>query len=407
MIFWVMAGALALAAGALILRALIAVPRDGGRTTGSDLAVYRAQLAEVDRDLQRATISAAEAEALRLEIKRRILEADRAGRGRADGLAPQVGAARLGLPVALTAAVLSAAFLLYYQMGAPGYADLPHKNRVARAEAFKADRPSQSEAEAEAAKTRPAPPAPPTDFARLMDELRNAVATRPDDLTGLRLLATNERRLGNLEAAARAEERLVTVLGDKATADDQAALADILISAAGGLVTAEAEAAVVAALTADPENGTARFYAGLLEAQTGRPDRAFLLWRDLRKDSPSEAPWVSYIDSQMETLAAAAGADYVPPAVKGPEAADMSAAAELTEGERAEMIRGMVAGLEERLFASGGSGAEWAQLLTALGVLGDKDRAKAAWDQAQVALEDQPDALAEVRAAAQQAGIAE
>ncbi|MEO0829398.1 MAG: hypothetical protein AAFY03_02955, partial [Pseudomonadota bacterium] len=74
--------------------------------------------------------------------------------------------------------------------------------------------------------------------------------------------------------------------------------------------------------------------ARLFRQRDAAPDRAFLLWRDLRKDSPSEAPWVSYIDSQMETLAAAAGADYVPPAVKGPEAADMSAAAELTEGER-------------------------------------------------------------------------
>ena len=172
-------------------------------------------------------------------------------------------------------------------------------------------------------------------------------------------------------------------------------------------MTAEAEAAVAATLQQDPSNGTARFYAGLLEAQTGRPDRAFLLWRDLRADSPAEAPWVPYIDSQMDILAAAAGVDYTPPDVKGPGAADVAAAAGMSAADRAEMIKGMVTGLEERLFTTGGTGAEWAQLLTALGVLGDKDRAVAAWAKAQIALQDQPDALAEARAAAVQAGVQE
>ncbi|HQY43502.1 MAG TPA: c-type cytochrome biogenesis protein CcmI [Paracoccaceae bacterium] len=404
--FWIMAGAVLLAAGALILRALLSAPSDADGAVQSGLAVYRAQLAEVDRDLTRATISPTDADALRLEIKRRILEADRAGQGRSDAPAQQTRPAALGLPLALTAAILAASIFLYYQLGAPGYPDVPHQDRVARAEAIKAARPTQSEAEAEAAKTRPAPPPPPADFAKLMDELRAAIEVRPDDVTGLRLLATNERRIGNLQAAARAGEKLIATLGDQATAEDHVMLADILISAAGGMVTAQAEAEIAATLKADPTNGTARFYAGLLEAQIGRPDRAFPIWRELRADSPPEAPWVAYIDSQMELLAAAAGVDYAP-VTKGPGAADMEAASAMSEAERAEMINGMVEGLEGRLFAEGGSGAEWAQLLTALGVLGDSDRARAAWAKAQSALKDQPDALAEARAAAQAAGVAE
>lgn len=401
--FWILAGVATLAAWALIWRALSRAatgPRPEGE---ADLAVYRAQLAEVGRDLERGAIGAGEAEALRLEIKRRMLEADRTAR---DG-GGQMRNTRPMVAAGVAAITLATTFLVYDRLGAPGYPDLPHKARVARAEVVKADRPTQTEAEAEAAKARPVPPDPPADFAALMDELRTALAERPDDVTGLRLLASNERRLGNLQAAARAQERLVAALGPAATADDQAALADILISAAGGLVTAEAEAAVAATLQQDPSNGTARFYAGLLEAQTGRPDRAFLLWRDLRADSPAEAPWVPYIDSQMDILAAAAGVDYTPPDVKGPGAADVAAAAGMSAADRAEMIKGMVTGLEERLFTTGGTGAEWAQLLTALGVLGDKDRAVAAWAKAQIALQDQPDALAEARAAAVQAGVQE
>ena len=288
----------------------------------------------------------------------------------------------------------------------PGYRDLPHAARVAKAEQLKAERPSQAEAEAEAAQTRPAPTAPAADYAKLMDELRAAVAARPNDVTGLRLLADNERKLGNLEASARAMEGLTAALGDKATAVDFAALADSLITAAGGIVTAEAEAAIADSLAKDKTNGTARFYAGLLEAQTGRPDRAFLLWSDLRKDGPPDAPWAPYIDSQMEMLAAAAGADYTTPEeTQGPGAADVAAATQMSPEDRTEMIRGMVAGLEERLFASGGSAAEWAQLMTALGVLGDLERAKTAWAKAQMALADDAAGLDQVRDAARQAGV--
>ncbi|MCX8509234.1 MAG: c-type cytochrome biogenesis protein CcmI, partial [Rhodobacteraceae bacterium] len=316
------------------------------------------------------------------------------------------GAPSLALPLGLAVLALAGTVGLYARLGAPFYADLPHAGRVARAEAMKANRPTQAEAEGEAARTRPAPQPPAADYARLMEELRAAVAKRPDDGTGLRLLADNERKLGNLEASARTEEQLVKALGAKATAADHAALADSLVTAAGGIVTARAEAAIVDSLTADKSNGIARFYAGLLEAQTGRPDRAFLLWRDLRKESAADAPWVPYIDSQMEMLAAAAGATYVPPDGKGPQSGDMAAAAQMSPEERAQMIKGMVAGLEERLFTTGGSAAEWAQLMTALGVLGDKDRAKTAWTKAQAALAGDRTGLDQVKASAKAAGVA-
>ncbi len=387
-------------AGAMILHAARLAPKESGEDN-PDLAVYRGQLAEVDRDLARGIIGADEAEGLRIEIKRRILGLDRVAPAAVRGTRPS----DLVLPMVVLGVTFAGAVALYGWLGAPGYADLPHADRVARAEVLKAERPSQAEAEAEAAKGRPAPAAPAADYAKLMDELRAAVAQRPDDATGLRLLADNERRLGNLAASARAQEQLVKVLGGKATADDHAALADSLVTAAGGIVTAEAEAAIVDSLKVDGTNGTARLYAGLLEAQTGRPDRAFLLWRDLRKDSPADAPWVEYIDGQMEMLAAAAGAEYTPPEGIGPMAGDIAAAAEMSAEDRAEMIKGMVAGLEERLFNEGGSAAEWAQLLTALGVLGDKGRAEVAWGKAQTALAGDPDGLDLVKAAAAQAGV--
>ena len=65
------------------------------------------------------------------------------------------------------------------------------------------------------------------------------------------------------------------------------------------------------------------------------------------------------------------------------------------------MIRSMVAGLESRLMGgTGGTPTEWAQLVTALGVLGEKDRQTAALAKAETALASDPAGLAQVRAAA-------
>jgi cytochrome c-type biogenesis protein CcmH len=91
---------------------------------------------------------------------------------------------------------------------------------------------------------------------------------------------------------------------------------------------------------------------------------------------------------------------------RGPSAADMQAAMELDPEERAAMIGGMVEGLSARLAASGGPAEDWARLIAALGVLGEHDRARAIWAEAQRLFADQPDGLARIEAAARGAGVA-
>ncbi len=233
------------------------------------------------------------------------------------------------MPVIAVAAALAGGVALYLQTGAPGYPDLPMSERLARAETFRTERPSQAAAMAEA--VLPDRPTPDPDFAALMERLRTAVAAKPDDITGQRLLARNEAALGNFAAAAEAQARVIALAGDAATATDYAALADSYIVATGGYVSPEAEAALASALERDPKNGTARFYMGLMWAQTGRPDLAFRFWRGLLEEGPEEAPWIAPIRAQIGMLAAAAGVDYAPPpapgAAPGPDAADMAAAA--------------------------------------------------------------------------------
>jgi cytochrome c-type biogenesis protein CcmH len=206
--------------------------------------------------------------------------------------------------------------------------------------------------------------------------------------------------------------------GDEATADDYGTLADLMILTVNGYVSPEAEAALKTALQMDPRNGPARYYSGLMYAQNGRPDLAFRIWRGLLEESRPEAPWYPPIAAQIEQLAGLAGVRYerptapvMPPAGmppgRGPTAADMAAASDMTAEDRQAMIRSMVDGLAERLADEGGPPTDWARLITALGVLGDTDRAGAIWTEAQSVFADSDEAMAILRPAAEGAGVAQ
>ena len=112
------------------------------------------------------------------------------------------------------------------------------------------------------------------------------------------------------------------------------------------------------------------------------------------------------------SIAQLAGVEYTMPQigngdVKGPSAADIDAASEMTQDERMEMIGGMVAGLSDRLATEGGPPADWARLITSLGVLGERDRALAIFNNAMEVFDGDAGALDMIRNAGSQAGVAE
>ncbi|WP_343115813.1 c-type cytochrome biogenesis protein CcmI [Ostreiculturibacter nitratireducens] len=407
MLFWIFAALLSAAIAAILVLAALRGGRDMEPAAAYDLRIYRDQLKEVDRDLARGVIRAEDAERAKTEISRRILEADKAlAAGEAAAAGPR--ALTIGLSAVMAAVVVAGGLALYFRIGAPGYPDLPIERRKEMAEAARSARVGQAEAQVEAAALRGPLPEVDPQFADLMEKLRAAVASRPDDLQGLGLLARNEAAVGNFDAAIAAQERIIEVKGDAATAEDSATLADLMVLAAGGYVSPEAEAAAEAALALDARNGTARYYLGLMHAQTGRPDLAFGFWRGLLEDGPADAPWIAPISEQISDLAALAGVDYTPPgAGRGPSAADVAAADDMSEEDRQAMIRTMVEGLNDRLATEGGTAEEWARLIGALGVLGETERAKAIWTEAQGVFAGRETDLATLRAAAERAGVAE
>jgi cytochrome c-type biogenesis protein CcmH len=404
--FWIVAGVLSLAVAFLILLANLR-PREGAAPAAAyDLQVYRDQLKELDRDLERGVLTEDEAARARTEVSRRILEADRALTRAREAESRRSGVERWIVAGGLLA-VVAGSVGVYMQIGAPGYPDLPMATRIAILEEARLNRPDQAAAEEQARNApRPAMPEQP-EREELVSRLRTIMEQRPDDPQGMALLASNEAALGNFRAAHLAQSRLIELLGEEATGAQYIDLAEMMILAAGGYVSPEAEAALLQGLEREPRNGTARYYAGLMYAQQGRPDLAFPIWRNLMAESTADAPWLDPIRLQIEEVSALAGERVTlaelpqpaAPATPGPTQEQIDAAGEMPPEDRAAMIEGMVSGLASRLATQGGPPEDWARLISAFGVLGRTEQARAVYGEALGVFADDPAALATIEAA--------
>ncbi|WP_299657080.1 c-type cytochrome biogenesis protein CcmI [uncultured Tateyamaria sp.] len=391
MLFWIITAFLTLAVLATLARAMLRGSAGDRPPAAYDLDVYRDQLREVDRDLARGVVSEADAERARTEVSRRILAADAALQKHQQTARASGGIITLGVTIG---AVIAGSYYIYMQLGAPGYGDLALANRIEAAQILREERPGQDSAEA-SIDGQNSPPDVDPDYVVLVERLRQTVIARPDDLQGQELLSRAEGRLGNYVAAHAAKAQAIALKGDEATAEDYSQYADLLILAAGGYVSPEAENMLERTLAIDPTDGPARYYYGLMMSQTGRPDTALRIWDQLLREGPADAPWIIPVQAQIEEMAVRAGVNYAIPAIgtgRGPSADQIEAAQDLSPAERMEMIQGMVTGLSDRLATEGGPVEDWAQLISALGVLGQMDQARAILINAREVFGDDPGA---------------
>ncbi|WP_341366414.1 c-type cytochrome biogenesis protein CcmI [Yoonia sp. BS5-3] len=403
MLFWLTCIVMTLAATAVITVPLLRpAPRQDEST---DVAIYQAQLAEIERDLERGLLEPQEAENARVEVARRLLAANRSQQ-KAD-LADRPS--RWGAPLVVLFCLVLAVVLyvgpagiarqlgmsedrittlhelappLFFEgVGRPGYIDLPLQARLDTSETLRANRPSQAALEAIA----PPPPAVdlPEDYRAAIAQLRAIAPTRPDDLEAWSRLAFHEVELRNYAGAAAAQAQVITIQGDAASLTDWERLLDLQVVAAGGAVSPESEAVINRIMTANPDSIPARYYLGALYYQTDRADLAFRIWRKLvEREDPNDFH-VANARAQITDVAYFAGIEYALPETRGPSFEQMDAAADLTPEEQAEMIGGMVSGLAERLATEGGPAEDWARLIRAYAVLGDFDAASTVWQEAQ------------------------
>lgn len=363
MLLWI---ALAAMTGLAALALLWPLTRRSDALTprASDVAIYKDQLAEIDRDLERGLIARSEAQAARIEVSRRLIEADagdRAEEGRQSSGEAATSRRRLAASIVLVVVPL-VSLGVYSTIGAPSNPDQPLA-------------------------------------ARLQDNIENAsvdelvarveakLAQNPEDGRGWELMAQIYLRQSRFEDAKQAFANAIRLLGS--TADREANFGVATVAAADRMVTADAKAAFERALKLDPKDFRSAYFLGVAKEQDGDKQGAITAWQALMAANPEATEFL-----QREIARVGGKPEPAPEATgPGPSKEDVAAAQAMTPEARGKMIQGMVSGLSERLKSQGGSPEEWVKLIKAYSVLGQADNARNALADARKALASSPEAV--------------
>jgi cytochrome c-type biogenesis protein CcmH len=160
-----------------------------------------------------------------------------------------------------------------------------------------------------------------------------------------------------------------------------------MVMAGQGMVSAEAHAQFTRALALDPKLPKARFFDALALKQEGRTAEAKAAFEAFLTDSPEDAPWRPMLLAELQDMGAK------PPAL---DSETMKDAAAMAPEDQQAMIRTMVDGLEEELAANPDDLDGWLRLIRSRVVLGDTDKARAAYDKALAQFGGNADALAQI-----------
>jgi len=365
---------------------------------GSDLAVYRDQLAEIKRDRLSGLIGEAEAKAAHVEVSRRLLAAADVAEAQSQNSPATDSLHRRRMAALVTLLALPiGTFALYLLVGSP--------NEPAQPLAARLNTPMEK-------RSLPA----------LVAKVEDHLVQNPQDGRGWQVLAPIYMRMGRFDDAIKAWRNTLRLMGE--TADGQADLGEALVGAANGVVTAEAASAFDRALALDAHNVKALFFTGLSAEQDGKRERAAAIWRDLLHNAPAGAPWIGLVqkslaqldpnatpDNPSITADNALAAPSAGPSVAadnarvGPTADQIAVAQDMTPQDRADMIRTMVERLAQRLTQDGNDVEGWLRLIRAYVVLGERDKALGAAARARQALAGADDKVRRIDALVKGLGL--
>ena len=245
MLLWLFFAVMTAGALLAILRPLMR----GSSTAANDadagaVAVYRDQLAEIDSDLARGAIDAAEAEAARIEISRRLLALadaqNAAGQGGSTKLVPAPAAVqRVAFAVAGAVPLLTLGLYLLY--GAPGRPGMPHS------EVVESMARQQQLASAQ--------------VQTLISQVETRLRESPQDGKGWDVIAPVYFKVGRFADAANAFQQAIRLLGENVTRLN--GFADATVFGSDGIVNEEARKAYERVLVLDPKRYEPRFWLAL------------------------------------------------------------------------------------------------------------------------------------------------
>jgi cytochrome c-type biogenesis protein CcmH len=367
--FWIVAGLLTAAVVSLLARPLMrkSAATDTG---GADLAVYRDQLAELERERSRGLVEADQAASMETEISRRMLSAARSAQPAAATAAPS----RI-LTVIIAILVPLAGLGVYLSVGQP-------------------DMPGQPLAERNLQQNED-----PVKLVAQVNEIRGRLKQDKDDLDRWVMVGEAYEKLGQPRQAVESFRVARQIAPDDPGIS--AALGEALINADGGAVGVEAKT-LFEAIPKDAESQPeARYYLAMAAAQAGDMKTALKGWQSLLADSPADAPWIEPTRGRIAAAAQAMGLDPAketpdpkPPAAVsadegplegGPDTPQGEAIKRMAPDQQQQMIQGMVAGLAARLQANPDDPEGWRKLARAYQVMGLPEKANDATKQAEAA----------------------
>lgn len=366
MSLWFIFALMTAAAAFAVLWPLGRVP---GLRTGGEVAIYKDQLAEVERDRTNGLISASDAEAAQIEISRRLLASARSERDAAVSTHLKL---RRAVAVFAFVGLPLIAGTLYLTYGAPSLGTLTQA-------------------------ARPSAPSAQAPLETLVAQVEAHLERNPKDGRGWEVLAPVLLKLGRTDDAIRAFRNAITFNGE--TAVRRADLGEALAAAAGGVITAEAREAFERALALDASEVKARYFTAVAAMQDGKAEQAGAIWRDMLRSAPQNAPWRPLV---VQALAQLGGTGPTGPALSGET---VSAANDMTADQRSEMIGGMVERLAARLKQNGEDVDGWLRLVRAYMVLGQVDKAKQAIADARQANGSNPERLRTLNDALKNLGL--
>lgn len=383
----------------------LAVPlvrkRDAMRAERADaVTVLKDQLGEIEAQAAAGAIAEPEAEALKGDLKRRVLAEGR----RADKPArPLAERTLLIVALGVVAIVTLAGTGLYLAIGRPNVPASPQAGKGASDQAgMPADHPQG-------------------DVGSMISMLEAQMQQRPDNAEGWRMLGWSYMQTGRNAEAATAYGRAVAL--DPRNAEYLSAQGEATVLSQDGQVTPTAEDIFRRAVAADPADPRARYYLAVAKDQRGEHEAAMNDWIALIKSAPPDAPWAAEVRGFVEKVAADRKMDIsgrLPPAQvaqapmaqmpgappqRGPTAEQMAAAQDMSQGDQAAMIQGMVTRLSDRLKQNPKDRAGWEQLMRARMVLGQRDAATQAYRDGSRAFSGSPSDQRALREAAAQLGV--
>lgn len=362
MMLWFLIVVISVVCVGIVMRAVWQQTDDEPASSQYDVEIYRDQLDELGRDIERGVISADEAKTAHAEISRKLLAAQERIAG--DAQEHHAVDPRLRACVAIAVAIIvpAIALVFYMSQGSPG---LPGQSFVLR----------QTSTNAEQGQVR-----------RLAEEvvaLEARLAQNPEDVAGWRLLGQSYMELRLYAKSADTFDRAIAANGP---------LVDLLLNrgvgfvfADNGVVSAAARLSFESVIEQEPDNNLAHYFLGIGAAQQQDYPRAVDYLMKSLANAPPDAPWIDEANRQLAVLTEQMNGAVNPPL---PALEDDTPAAPLPA-----MVQNMVAGLAARLADNPQDLESWLLLVRSYVVMGDTTAARDALTKARNVFQDDKDAL--------------